>query len=111
MYARRGGNTTESSAVTVLTWQSTDKVYSQADDDTGLCNEAENCGCRARRPRLPMGARYGRRRLSGFGAMKVRDRGNQINVDYDTLSPRMDYFIDFAKTGAQWSGFALMALT
>jgi hypothetical protein len=98
------GNTTDSSPVTRLTWQTTDKVYSQAADATGLAViEAENYGRKAAGINgYQWQITTERAGYSGTGAMRVPDSGLSYLVDYDVRSPRMDFFIDFAKTGEHW---------
>ncbi|MFC1600799.1 DUF6055 domain-containing protein [Candidatus Sumerlaeota bacterium] len=103
--ARDGsGNMTDASTVTRLTWQTTDKVYPQADDTTGLAViEAENYGRKA--PGIngyDWELNTGAVGYLGAGAMMVSAGGTNNGVDYDVKSPRMDYFIDFAKTGNHW---------
>ncbi|MBW8014971.1 MAG: hypothetical protein FVQ82_02215 [Planctomycetes bacterium] len=98
------GNMTDSSAATRLTWQTTNKVYSQADDATGLAViEAENYGRKAAGINgYEWEINTGAAGYLGSGAMMVSAGGANNGVDYDVKSPRMDYFIDFAKTGNHW---------
>ena len=98
------GNMTDSSAVTRLTWQTTNKVYSQAADATGLAViEAENYGRKAAGINgYEWELNTGAAGYLGTGAMMVSAGGKNYGVDYDVQSPRMDYFIDFAKTGDHW---------
>ncbi|MFC1601438.1 PASTA domain-containing protein [Candidatus Sumerlaeota bacterium] len=98
------GNMTDSSAATRLTWQTTDKVYSQAADATGLAViEAENYGRKAAGINgYEWEINTGAAGYLGTGAMMVSAGGISYGVDYDVQSPRMDYFIDFAKTGNHW---------
>ncbi|MBW8017458.1 MAG: PASTA domain-containing protein, partial [Planctomycetes bacterium] len=98
------GNMTDSSAATRLTWQTTDMVYSQADDATGLAViEAENYGRKAAGINgYDWELNTAAAGYLGTGAMIVPDSGQNYGINYDVQSPRMDYFIDFAKTGDHW---------
>ena len=97
------GNKTDSSAVTYLTWQDT-AVVTQNNDATGLAVvEAEDysrksAGESGKEWELDYRAGY-----VGSGAMRVPEVvGIKYGDNYLQRAPRMDYMIDFTKTGDHW---------
>ncbi|MBT7066241.1 MAG: hypothetical protein HN919_08065 [Verrucomicrobia bacterium] len=98
------GNTTDASAPIRLTRRSF-PVYPQADNATGLAVvEAEDF---ARSSAGIKGGTWANNTSAkgylGSGAMMASAGGRSYGKDYDVSSPRMDYLIDFAKTGSHWA--------